>query len=290
MITSLAPTMHRKAVPYLLAISFVLSAASAEAAPLKVGKTADGTGSNIEVTVPAGDIGGLKLSNGSVKMNEGKLSVRAVPDWLFDSHQVLDGRLIESRITTSGTTTTVSGLTYFVGGDWLNNLNRFKSPDNLETTSGAIMVGRVRAVNADSVDFQDSNGQTKRLSKAEIKSITSPRAFIFNIPASDVKLGSVDGELTADAKNINFQPTMSPRAKGWFSAKAVVAKEPKAQLAGTEGGVTKWELAGMIGLDVFNTLSPAIAFPIVAPLGDKDALREIQQFNRQEQIMNMVSQ
>lgn len=283
--------MHRRVVPSLLAISFVVSAAApALASPLKVGKTADGTGSNIEVTVPAGDIGGLKLSNGSVKMAEGKLSVRAVPDWLFDSHQVLDGRLIESRITTSGTTTTLSGLTYFVGGDWLSNLNRFKSPDNLETTSGAIMVGRVRAVNADSVDFQDSNGQTKRLNKSEIKSIISPRAFIFNIPASDVKLGAVDGELTADAKNINFQPTMSPRARGWFSAKAVVAKEPKAQLAGTEGGVTKWELAGMIGLDVFNTLSPAIAFPIVAPLGDKDALREIRQFNRQEQIMTMFGQ
>jgi|AGTN01.1.fsa_nt_gi hypothetical protein len=284
--------MHRKAVPSLLAISFVVSAAApAVAVPLKVGKTADGTGGNIEVTVPAGDIGGLKLTNGSVKMNEGKLSVRAVPDWLFDSHQVLDGRLIESRITTSGTTTTISGLTYFVGGDWLNNLNQFKSPDNLETTSGTILVGRVRLVNPDSVDFQTtSDGQTKRLSKTEIKSITSPRAFIFNIPASGVKLGGADGELTADATNISFQPTMSPRARGWFSAKRVVAKEPKAQLAGTEGGVTKWELAGMIGLDIFNTVSPAIVAPIVAPLGDKDALREIKNFNRQQNIMSLTGQ
>jgi len=281
--------MHRKAVPYLLAISFIASAsAPLLAAPIKVGKTADGAGSNIEVTVPAADIGGLKLSNGSVKMNEGKLSVRAVPDWLFDAHQVLDGRLIESRITTSGATTTVSGLAYFVGGDWLNNLNRFKSPDNLETTSGAILVGRIRAVNSDSVDFQtNSDGQTKRLAKTEIKSITSPRAFIFSIPASDVKLGTVSGELTADAKSIRFQSTMGPIARGWFAARRVVAKEPRAQLAGTEGGVTKLELAGMIGLDVFNTLSPAIAFPIVAPLGDGDALQEIQQFNRQEAFINM---
>lgn len=282
--------MISKAVQFSLALSLVVAnSVPALAAPVKVGKTADGAGSNIEVTVPVTDIGGLKLSNGSVKMNEGKLSVRAVPDWLFDAHQVLDGRLIESRITTSGTTTTISGLTYFVGGDWLNNLNRFKSPDNLETTSGAMLVGRVRAVNPDSVDFQTtSDGQTKRLAKTEIKSITSPRAFIFNIPASDVKLGTTAGELTADAKNIRFQPTLSPLARGWFSAKAVVAKEPKAQLAGTEGGVTKLELAGMIGLDIFNTLSPAIAFPIVSPLGDKDALREIQQFNRQEQILNML--
>lgn len=275
----------------MLAISFVgFAAAPALASPLKVGKTADGTGSNIEATVPAIEVGGVKLSNGSVKMNEGKLSVRAVPDWLFDAHQVLDGRLIESRITTSGTTTTVSGLTYFVGGDWLNNLNRFKSQDNLETTSGAIMVGRVRAVNADSVDFQDANGQTKRLSKAEIKSIISPRAFIFNIPASDVKLGSVDGELTADAKNINFQPTMSPRARGWFSARRGVAKEPKAQLAGTEGGVTKMQLAGMIGLDVVNTVSPAIVAPIVGPLGDRHALQVLKTTNRQQQIQSLSGQ
>lgn len=269
-----------------LAISIASAAAAsflytdaAMSAPVKVIKDTAG----IEARVKTDSLGQMKVSNGSVKFSGNDVTVGAVPDWLFDRHTVLTGKVISHRIATAGGSTVIQGLMYFTGGDWINSFEDFRRPDNLELVDGTILSGRVRTVNQNNIDFQVQTGQTRRINNADVKTILSPRAFAFNIPASDIKVDATTGDLTGEALAGSFDPTFTKEARRLFAKKDGKPMEPKSTLAGSEGGVTKGQLTTMIVLDAANMLAPAIVAPIVAPLGDRGAVRKLREVGIQSQ-------
>jgi hypothetical protein len=273
---------------HYLAITIALSASgssffgsAAIAAPLKVINSAPAPG--IEARIKTESLGQLKVNDGSIKFSGNDVSVGAVPDWLFDRHTVLTGKVINYRISTAAGSTAIQGLMYFTGGDWLNSFEDFKRPDNLELADGSTLVGRVRAVGQGNLDFQVQTGQTRRLTLSDVKSILSPRAYTFSIPANDVKVDAATGDLTGQADLGKFDPTFTKEGRRLFAKKDGKAIEPKSTLAGSEGGVTKGQLTTMILLDVANTIAPAIVAPIVAPLGDKGAVRKLREVEIQTQ-------
>lgn len=267
-------------IAFTAAIS-LLSSDAAMSAPIKVVKSTTSPG--IDARIKTDSLGHIKLNNGSVKFSGNDVSVGAVPDWLFDRHIVLTGKLIASRISTDGGSTAVQGLMYFTGGDWINSFEDFKRPDNLELQDGSILVGRVRAVNPSSIDFQVQTGQTRRINTSDVKTILSPRAYSFNIPASDVKVDATTGDLSGEAQLGKFDSTFTKEARRLFAKKDGKPIEPKSTLAGSEGGVTKGQLTTMILLDAANTIAPAIVAPIVAPLGDRGAVRKLREVGIQSQ-------
>jgi len=268
-----------------LAIGIVFAGAlmqgmGAEAAPLKVVNGA--TDSGIQARIKTDSLGGIKVPSGSVKFSGTDVSIGAVPDWLFDRHVVLTGKLIDHRITTVDGKTAVQGTFYLLGGDWVNALPDLKRRDNLELTDGTILAGRIRAINADNIDFQVQTGQTRRIKSSEVKSVSSPRAFTFNIPAVGAKVDATSGNIEGEADSGTFTATSIGGAKKLIASKSDKVIEPKSTLAGAEGGVTKKALTTMIVLDAVNTLAPAIVAPIVAPLGSRDAVGKLREVGIQE--------
>lgn len=270
-----------------MALSFFASAAlglaaqtAANAGSIEVVPADKGAGAAMSGRLKVSNLGMMKLNRGSVLLKGSTFEVGAVPDWLFDRHSVLKGTLLTTPSADSQKTAGLAGLVYFDRGEWLNNLDNFKRLDNIRLKDGSILAGRIRSVNDTTVDFQDSLGKTRRIEKSDIDTVESPRAFYFNIPADNVKIDPASGKISADATVITFTPTTALKKRGMFASK--VPTEPRSQLAGAEGGVTKPALAGMLFMDVVNTIAPAIVAPIVIPLSTQSAQRGIDQFNNND--------
>jgi hypothetical protein len=255
---------------------------SALAAPLKVVKATPEPG--IQAKIQTEVLGPIKIPQGSVKFSGSNVTVGAVPDWLFDRHVVLTGKLIDHKISTVEGKSSVQGVIYFLGGDWLSSFPDSKRPDNLELADGTVLVGKVRAVTNDNIDFQVQTGQTRRVKVSEIKNVLSPRAIVFNIPTTDVKVDPTTGDIDGNASDGTFNPTFTSNRRKLFAKHDANVVEPKSVLAGAEGGVTKGQLTTMIMLDVVNTLAPAIVAPIVAPLGSRGAVNKLRETGIQDQL------
>lgn len=269
-------------------IAFCSCQLSALAHPISMSSGSADSKDAIEAKLVTTNIGMLKIPRGSVKLKGDSISVGAVPDWLFDRHVVLKGKVISTRLEGSGKDTKIRGLAYFLEGDWLNNLDNIRRKDNIELDNGAVIVGKVRAVEEDEVVFQLSTGPVKKIKKTTIAKLVSPRSYIFEIPASNVKIDAGTGSLSGEAENIAFLTTMDAKnSKGfsWLAKKTPV--EPKSLLAGTEGGISKAQLSTLIFLDIANTVAPIVIAPIVAsPLGTKSADRQLNEFNQFENILS----
>lgn len=266
-----------------VALAAVLSQhTSALAAPLKVVRGTPDAG--IQAKIRTEVFGPFKVPRGSVKFSGTDVSVGAVPDWLFDRHTVLTGKLIDHKISTVEGKSSVQGVIYFLGGDWLNSFPDAKRPDNLELMDGTVLTGKVRAVNGDNIDFQVQTGQTRRVRVSDIKNVLSPRAIVFSFPATDVKVDATTGDLEGNADDGSFKATFTNDRRRLFARREPKAVEPKSVLAGAEGGVTKGQLTTMIMLDVVNTIAPAIVAPIVAPLGAKGAESRLRAADAQDNL------
>lgn len=260
-----------------------LSIQTVFAYPINVSPRTDGGEAKIEAKLDADNIGMLKIPRGSVKVNGEKITVGAIPEWLFDRHVVLKGTILRTEIEGAGASTRIRGLAYFESGEWLNNLDNIRRKDNLVLDSGAVLVGKLRGINAETLDFQLVTGQLKRIKKSSMAKLISPRAYFFSIPAQAVKIDSNTGEITGEATAIAFNPTVSKKKQHWFAKRT--PREPKSFLAGTEGGVSKAQLSGMIFMDIASTVAPLVIAPIVAsPLGTKSADRQLNEFDQFERI------
>ncbi len=269
----------------LVAACFTLSGPAVLALPIKVERSADNR-DKVEARVNAANLGTVKLPQGRAVLSGDRIIVRAVPDWMFDGHTVLSGRLVSIKSQSSAGGTAITGTAYFLDGDWLNSLDKFKSKDNLQTGDGQVLTGRIRAINPDSLDFQTTEGKTSRIKLADITGLESPRAFEFSSPTSQVRVDPQSGGLEGDATTIVFTPTMTPGRAGLFARRPKL-KEPKSVLAGSEGGVSKAALAGMVALDVINTIAPAIVAPIVAPNSADSAYARLNKFQQETRDLGL---
>lgn len=247
--------------------------------------SASGTSTSIECSdLPIKNVGKLLLQTGTISFSRGaKVNVGAVPEWLFDKHIVLSGKLLQAKVNTQGTVSTVDGLIYFNDGTWLGQLGPSAYNDSIVTTDGATVNGRVRAINDTGVDFQSASGQTQRIALASIQSVSSPRAFRFSVPASGLKISS-DGSIEGDATSIALTPSSTLRRA--LAAKPVT---PRSTLRGTEGGVTKGQVASVLMIDAATTLVPFIAAPIVVGSGQSAAKRTLYNYNLGQQAQDLSS-
>ncbi len=215
-----------------------------------------------EGDVPARSIGGVALPKGSVTVSGTTINVNAVPEWLFDQHQVLTGIVINPKLSTENNQSTVTGIAYFLHGEWLSNLGRNLASEVVDLTDGAALSGHIGGTSSSALDMVLVDGTRRSINFSDVSSITSPRAYPFKIPASSIKIEPSDGSYTAEVNEITFTPAMFHSRLALFSSNK--PQVPKSTLPGTEGGVSNKYIATMIATDIIsNTIAPSIAIPIV---------------------------
>jgi hypothetical protein len=208
--------------------------------------------------LPVQRISSILLPNGLVQLSDDELKILAVPDWLFDRDVVLRGAIVRAEAATQQSGSVIGGLVYFYDGQWLTNLAATRAVDVIDTISGEEIRGRIMSRMGQAFAVKVDGG-TKKVAFSEIKTISSPRAYTFNIPSSTSRLVPTDAAMSFDASSILLTPT--PIAGKIIAAKK--ASLPKSTLPGTEPGISKSALATFIALDIINEIAPAIAIPLV---------------------------
>ena len=224
--------------------------------------------------LPLPAIGSVLLPDGLVQLKDDELQVAAVPDWLFDRDVVMKGVIVRAEIVAQENASIVAGLVYFFDGRWLPYLAPLRSVDVISTVSGETIRGRVVGRAEQSFVFKVDTGGTKKIEFKDVKSINSPRAFTFNIPAATARLSPTDTSLTFESDEIRLAATSM--VKGRASKKAHL---PPSMLAGTDPGVSNRTIGTFIALDIMSDIAPAIAIPLVlSPYTQSAALNEIHRF------------
>jgi hypothetical protein len=247
---------------YLLAIVCALqlvfgSAALAETV-MYTAPTKDQAG-KMTGELPIQRINSILLPNGLVQFSDDELKILAVPDWLFDRDVVLRGAIVRAEAATQQSGSVIGGLVYFYEGQWLSNLGSPRAVDVIDTISGEEIRGRIMARMGQAFAVRAEAGGTKKVAFSDIRTISSPRAFTFNIPSSTARLVPSDAAISFEAGSIMLTPTP-------IAGKIIASKRPalpKSTLPGTEPGITNSALATFIALDIVNEIAPAIAIPLV---------------------------
>jgi hypothetical protein len=224
--------------------------------------------------LPLAKIGTVLLPDGLVQLKDDELEIAAVPDWLFDRDVVMKGVIVRAEIVAQQNVSIIAGLVYFFDGRWLPYLASTRSVDVINTVSGETIRGRVMGRADQSFVFQTDEGSTKKIDFKDVKSINSPRAFTFNIPAATARLSPTDTSLTFESDEIKMAPTSM--VAGHASKKAHL---PPSMLAGSDPGVSNSAIGTFIALDIISDIAPAIAIPLVlSPYTQSAAINEIKRF------------
>jgi hypothetical protein len=223
--------------------------------------------------LPLPRIASVLLPDGLAQLKDDEIQIGAVPDWLFDRDVVLKGAIVRAEIVAQQNVSVVAGLVYFFDGRWLPYLEPPRSIDVIDTVSGEVVRGRVVGRAGQSFAVKLSAGGTKKINFSDIKSIISPRAFTFNIPAPNARLSPTDTSLSFESDEIKLLPTL-------LTAHATKkAHLPPSMLAGTDPGVSNSAIASFIALDIASDIAPAIAIPLVlGPSTQSAALNQIHRF------------
>ncbi len=274
--------MALKQVKSFLAIfllwQFNCSSPSASANAIKYTAAVADQAGKFEADLPLKTIGCLKLPNGAVVFKEDQVKVMAVPDWLFDRNVVLSGPLIRAEFAIQDTQSVVAGLTYFLEGEWLTQLASPRAIDVIETVSGEQIRGRILSRVDNAFAIKADNGPTRKIEFSAIKTINSPRAFRFSIPAKNVKVLPADNSMEAEAELASFSPTF---LKG--SLLASKPHVPKSTLPGADPGISKASIATFLALDIIVEVAPAITIPLVLQRRTQSAaFNEIKMFTTTE--------
>ncbi|CAN5380482.1 hypothetical protein BH10CYA1_BH10CYA1_21030 [soil metagenome] len=245
----------------LLSLVWIASTSGAFASQLAF--TANGGNiTAFEGDVESKSIGGVALPKGSISISGNTINVNAVPDWLFDRHNVLTGVVINPKLVTEGSSSVVTGLAYFTKGEWLTNLGRNQASEIVTLTNGMALAGHIGGTSSTALDMVLADGTRRSVNFSDVAAIQSPRAYPFRIPASSVKIEPSDGSYTAEVASVSFTPAMFHSHLALFSSNK--PQVPKSTLPGTEGGVSNKYIATMIATDIIaGTIAPAIAIPIV---------------------------
>ncbi len=257
---------------FSVASLLALNSLSALASPLSLKQGAQGQ--ELTTSVKAERIGRLALPDGQLRIRSGDAELQAVPDWLFDRHTVLKGKLISAKMN-SQAPSSLELLLYFNEGDWLKEIYKGRrTRETLTLKSGNSVSGNVRSITATDINFEVLPGKVDKIALADIVNIDSPFAFKAVVPVSQVKINPDNQDITADAGTVSFT------VPGRSANSTKVAVLPPSNLPGTEGGITKGKIVAMVGVDTVNTLAPLIAIPIVVPLGERSAQRGLNAYQQ----------
>lgn len=247
-------------------------ASAALASPLSLKQGAQGT--ELNTSVKAERIGRLALPDGQLRIRNGEAELQAVPDWLFDRHTVLKGKLIAAKMN-SQAPSSLELVLYFNEGDWLKEIYKGRrTRETITLKSGNAVSGNVRSITASDINFEVLPGKVDKIALADVVNIDSPFAFRGVVPVSQVKINPDNQDISADAGTVSFA------IPGRSANNTKVAVLPPSNLPGTEGGISKGKIIAMVGVDTVNTLAPLIAIPIVVPLGERSAQRGLNAYQQ----------
>lgn len=228
--------------------------------------------------LPLRRIGSVLLPKGLVKFDGDEMKILAVPQWLFDRNVVLRGAIIRAEFAPQQAAGLMAGLVYFWDGLWLNSLSSDKVEEEIDTLDGSEYLGKVIGRIGTGLSMKLKDGTNKNLDFTTIKTIISPRAFTFNVPASGVKIDPANGAMTFDATLINVAQTRIVHKLIALNS----VKVPKSNLPGTEPGISTKALALMFAMDVVVEMAPAIVVPLVLQKGtQKGALNKLRSSGNQ---------
>lgn len=210
--------------------------------------------------VPIDRIGNLILPRGLALFSGDEVTIKAVPQWLFDRNVVLRGVIIRAEGASQSDGFVLGGLLLILDGMWSSNLAKVALEETVDTVDGASKHGKIVGRSGlDSLSFQAGGGKIENIEFNKIKTITSPRAFTFNISADSVKISPEDKSMGFTAKALVLHSRQGRHTFGLFAQNHV----PRSTLPGTEAGISKAALATFLSLDFMSTIAPAVSIPLV---------------------------
>lgn len=252
--------MHRIRHVFRLAISTILVSQivlgpAAWAAPFNYFQTFDGKQSGIKATLPVKQLGQLTLPGGLVVFDGNDIEVQAIPEGLFDPRQVLTGIMIKSQIVSASGPQAIKGLAYFFGGIWLKYLSSPPAFELISKNDGSVLTGQIVEGDEKSLTMRQSNGQISSIEFSQIANIESPRALAFFMPV-DRSYSSSDSLVQGQTSSVRFNANNGGQ-------RTLALKRPVDRLLGDEHGISKGSILSYLMLDLFATIAPAIATPLV---------------------------
>jgi hypothetical protein len=162
-----------------------------------------------EAILPIDKLGTMPLPRGRFVLHGDRAQITMVPEWRFEPHVVLRGRVLDTQLSAAGGGTLITGTIFFDGGEWLSY---YDSGSTLEavSTQAATANGRIREIQDGNLLFSGLSGETMTIPLAQVTAIRSPRVFKFAITAG--ALGpAADGEPPAAVgRTVSLSPTGTP--------------------------------------------------------------------------------
>lgn len=204
---STAPTALVAFLSAACCIGFASAPGSAN--PLSFTPDVARNSANLEGLIPFPKLGTVTLPKGNVELEDGTLAVTVIPEFNFDRVPVLKGPIIRTEVTTAEREAIVSGVVLFTDGYWYTKFWPTAPLEQVVTTTGATINGRIMAISATALSINDSSGNPTEVSLADIKEIHSPRAYAFAIPALASSAITPAQNWTADARSLVLTPTVT---------------------------------------------------------------------------------
>ncbi|HEY9788834.1 MAG TPA: hypothetical protein V6D22_00450 [Candidatus Obscuribacterales bacterium] len=163
----------------------------------------------VETALPMAKLGNVDLPRGRLRIQGNVAEISVIPEWQFDRHLALTGKVLDTHMQMVNGRTIASGVIIFTGGEWIGY---YDNPQAIETVvSGSTVVnGRITDVSDSQVTVATAGGQTLSVPMSTITAIRSPRVFLFSIAGSALQAG-VDGEPAhAEARTVSVVATGTP--------------------------------------------------------------------------------
>lgn len=213
---------------------------------------------------PLDRIGKIKLPRGMATFSGDELLIKAVPNWLFDRNVVFKGPIIRAEAVPQNKSYVLGGLAIMLEGLWVANVAA-ESKESVDTVDGATVSGQITGRTADAVVLKKADGSAQNVPFNKIKTIHSPRAFLFNIYSDGVKINPADSSVTFTANSVLISPALANNSRRTYV--------PRFGLAGTEAGISKRALAMFVTLDIINMVAPAVVIPLVLNARNQQAAK-----------------
>jgi hypothetical protein len=210
--TAVRPPVQVRELPAMLAAIMLFAGAVLPAQATTVYFSPDGgTGGSgaVETALPMEKLGSVPLPRGRFRIRGDVADVSVIPEWQFDRHLALTGKVLDTRMQTLGARTILSGVVIFTGGEWIGYYDNPRAIETVITGSTAIN-GRITEVSESQVSLTTPGGQMLSVPMSTISAIRSPRVFDFSIGASSLQPGN-DGEpAQAEVRTVSLAATGTP--------------------------------------------------------------------------------
>jgi hypothetical protein len=230
----------------------------------------------LSTTLPVARLGRLTVPGGVISIDSNAVEVTAVPEGLFDSRMVLSGVVVTA--SAAGSRGVVRGQIYFFGGPWLNYLSLKPTFEIVEKIDGTLVSGQIVEGSEKDLTVRAADGSLTTVPFTDIINVESPRAQNFLVPfvgrsaaASVISMG--------EASEIRFTSAAGKSSRGLPGSRSLALKRPINAPLGDERGISNGTVGAYLAANLFWTVAPAIATPLVFGRSLAGPINRIKQAN-----------